>query len=281
MFARWLPDDHPFRSDPAFGPAEVRAADPPAPRANAEARQQGNASDNWAGAKNAHPRLASGINGSCALSFLYLFDLIWDICPDMMHIIKNFFEKLTFKVFNGSRTPRWAAGKNKEPAKGDADFKSKMRAYKDAKATHEREVAKHAMLTFSERDQKEVDKRVKSLVGPANWIKSTMVYLLVFLHVAFIVILKSPFVNKSTSGLSVSQLILHKVDLVLLSGALQNDVRCIKADRCRLVDLPTVLRALRARQHWTAAPARGVRCYDCSPQRHSRRLVRLRPGGTR
>jgi hypothetical protein len=93
----------------------------------------------------------------------------------MMHIIKNFFEKLTFKLFKGERTPEWDNSKNKKPAKEDEGYHQKLLRYKEARRRWEKAVEQNRQCIFSEADQELVDKRVKNLVGPAKWIKSSMV----------------------------------------------------------------------------------------------------------
>jgi hypothetical protein len=170
---RWLPADHPFRTDPTFGPLDNRG--PPEARNHTECVAQGTASDNYQGFQKYHVKHDTGINCSCPLSFLHQFDIVWDICPDMMHIIKNFFEKLTFKLFTGMRTPEWDKSKNKMPAKGDADYKRKYARHQDAKARWKTAVQQNLLCTFSDEDQKLVDQRVKNLVGPSKWIKNSMV----------------------------------------------------------------------------------------------------------
>jgi hypothetical protein len=145
--------------------------------------EEGEASSSWTGPETRHPRHESGINGTCALTYLNLFDIVWDICPDMMHIIKNFFEKLTFKLFSGSRVPSWATSKNKEPDDTDApDYAAKMARYNEAKARWELSVKVNKKCIFTEADQKLVDRRIKNLVGPARWIKNSMVLFVYFVY---------------------------------------------------------------------------------------------------
>ena len=57
---RWCPQDHEFRTDPSFGPPNHN--DPPDPRQNDECVEQGKASDNYRGFKNAHVKDSTGIN---------------------------------------------------------------------------------------------------------------------------------------------------------------------------------------------------------------------------
>jgi hypothetical protein len=137
--------------------------------------EQGKASDDWTGPDNRHPRHTTGVNASCPLSKLHLFDIIWDICPDMMHIIKNFFEKLTMQVFSGARVPSWSAGKHPMPNEDDDDYETKMAAYNKARDLWTLAVNQNKKCIFSAADQELADRRMKNLVGPANWIKNSMV----------------------------------------------------------------------------------------------------------
>jgi hypothetical protein len=176
LTCRWLPRGHRFRRDVRFGEGRGKAT-PPEPRNHAECVEEGKASTNWTGHETRHPRHQSGIDGTCALIYLHLFDIVWDICPDMMHIIKNFFEKLTFQLFSGDRVPNWSASKNKEPEDKTApDYADKMARYNEAKALWELAVKANKKCIFTEADQKLVDRRIKNLVGPANWIKNSMVH---------------------------------------------------------------------------------------------------------
>jgi hypothetical protein len=93
----------------------------------------------------------------------------------MMHIIKNFFEKLTFQLFAGERTPGWDSSKNKKPAKNAKDYIRKLQRHIDAKRRWTKAVKQNKLCIWSEADRKIVDERVKDLVGPARWIKSSMV----------------------------------------------------------------------------------------------------------
>jgi len=132
MLFRWLPKNHRFQRDESFGSA--RRQDPPDARNADECVAQGKDCDHYRGFKNAHPSETTGINRSCPLSFLHLFDIVWDICPDMMHIVENWLEKLTCKFFSGARVPEWDKSKNKGPAKGAANFTENMDRHLDAKA---------------------------------------------------------------------------------------------------------------------------------------------------
>jgi hypothetical protein len=191
---RWCPEGHHFRDKPEFGTAAQRDAAPPDFRKHDETCRQGHESDVYTGADNAHPRKSTGVNETSALAFLFLFNLIWDVCPDMMHIIKNFFDKLTFKVFSGARVPKWStktfglespaqpkkkvSGRkvNKEEYEEQMlEWKVKKKEYDERRAEWTTACNQHHKVVFTAEDQGIVDRRVKHLVGPSKWIKATMV----------------------------------------------------------------------------------------------------------
>jgi hypothetical protein len=51
----------------------------------------------------AHPRKATGVNSISALSLYPMFDIVWDVMPDWMHIIKNLVLPHFIKVVKGER----------------------------------------------------------------------------------------------------------------------------------------------------------------------------------
>jgi hypothetical protein len=50
-----------------------------------------------------HPRKKSGVNSISALSLYPMFDIVWDVLPDWMHIIKNMVLTHFIKVVKGER----------------------------------------------------------------------------------------------------------------------------------------------------------------------------------
>ena len=66
-----------------------------------------------------------------------MFNMIWDFCPDMMHIIKTFFERLVLGVFSGKRRPTFGLDEVKKLSK-NADERTK-RNYKKAKLKYDTE----------------------------------------------------------------------------------------------------------------------------------------------
>ena len=173
---RWLHPDDPLRH--GYGPEG-----PPAPRTHRQACREAKVSDSkpyhtWDSTK--HVRLTTGINHWCPLSVLNKFDMIWDFCPDMMHLIKTFFERLVIGVFSGSREPSFNRKDPVKPAKGAEyqerkDYQAKKGKYEAQKKEYLEEVKACNECKFSSADQRTVDERVQNLVGYPCWIKSSLV----------------------------------------------------------------------------------------------------------
>jgi hypothetical protein len=172
---RWLHPDDPLRQ----GRHEL----PPAARNHCQACAEAKDSESkpyhtW---KNVnHVRLKTGINVWCPLSVLYKFDMIWDFCPDMMHIIKTFFERLVIGVFSGQRRPTFSLTEPKKPLRHASDqerreYQAAKQLYKDRVEEYAEECRASDECEFSMLHQKLVDERVQNLVGYPNWIRSSLV----------------------------------------------------------------------------------------------------------
>lgn len=181
---RWLHPDDPLRM--GCGPEG-----PPAARTHAQACTEAKDSESkpyhtWN--RSSHVRFKTGINHWCPLSVLYKFDMIWDFGPDMMHLIKTFFERLVIGVYSGSREPSF---NRKEPVEPDDEaskeelkiYKTKKRKYEARKSEYQEMVKASQECKFSDVDQKIVDVRVQNLVGYPCWIKSSMVRTLTHMKV--------------------------------------------------------------------------------------------------
>ena len=106
--------------------------------------------------------------------------MIWDFCPDMMHIIKTFFERLALGVFSGSRRPKFSSTQPTKPARGATHAERKQfsdlnKKYNQDKREHAREVTASDECQFSVADQKIVDERDQNLVGYPYWIRTSLV----------------------------------------------------------------------------------------------------------
>jgi hypothetical protein len=113
---RWLDPGNPLRTGTDVAPAERTPA--------SVARDAKESQDSMLLWQNEnHPRRASGVNGVCALSLLPMFNIIWDVMPDWMHIIKNLMLPHFIKVVKGKRKlkqPEWVTAKaNATPAEAE------------------------------------------------------------------------------------------------------------------------------------------------------------------
>ena len=175
---RWLAANDPLRQ--GYGP-EV----PPPARTHTQACAEAKAAEAapyHSRDTKSNIRFQTGIKHWCPLSVLNLFDMIWDFCPDLMHIIKTFFERLVLGVFSGSRHP--SAFSQQEPEKPGRSATAAVRAkYQKQRGKYEKNQTEYeqALLAFAECkfnmvDQTIVDERVQNLVGHPYWIRSSMVY---------------------------------------------------------------------------------------------------------
>ena len=133
-YRRWLPDDDEWRHDFAsFGSYEFDET--PDVRTHEETVQVGIEAD-AIGRTGTQPDVCEGVKGPCFLSFLDLFNLIWDICPDLMHIIKNLFQRMFVPLFSGlgKRMPKFPR-KMTEPDESHED-------YNDLRAVYDAEMAR-------------------------------------------------------------------------------------------------------------------------------------------
>jgi hypothetical protein len=112
------------------------------------------------------------------LCYLHLFNMIWDVCPDMMHIVKNWMEKMMAKTLGGKRVPAWDSHKNQPPNKNDPDYDGKTERRNTEKKRFREAVACHKRVMYTTEEREEIDYRVRSLAnnGPSAWLKISMVH---------------------------------------------------------------------------------------------------------
>ena len=117
---RWLDQDNPLRKDSEEAPpARTKAS------IARDARASYDSALPWK--HRNHPRRGTGVNSICALSLYPLFDIVWDVMPDWMHIIKNLVLPHFIKVVKGKRRlkpPRY----KKVPVQGDGATREQIEA---------------------------------------------------------------------------------------------------------------------------------------------------------
>ena len=94
---RWLNRGNPLRQ----GDGELAPAERTLDSISRDAQASVDSDLPWD--DSTHPRAASGVNGPSALSLLPMFNIVWDVMPDWMHIIKNLMLGHFIKVIKGDR----------------------------------------------------------------------------------------------------------------------------------------------------------------------------------
>jgi hypothetical protein len=104
------------------GPPEMRTHDGIVAAGIAERDHCGNKKD--------APYKTTGVKELSPFRFLPYFDLVWDIMPDLMHIVPVIWKGHIFKMFRGKRTPAQVKPKKKNSAEENAQL---LRDHEEAK----------------------------------------------------------------------------------------------------------------------------------------------------
>lgn len=98
-----LRDYHPGDANTSKRYAEHRPAPPT--RTHASIVSDAEKQRDHIGPKKYAPYKTTGVKECSPLRFLPYFDLVWDILPDMMHIVPVMWKGHIFQMFKGKRTP--------------------------------------------------------------------------------------------------------------------------------------------------------------------------------
>ena len=130
--------------------------------------QTGRECDEYTGYKNAHPKHKTGIKMSTPLGYFPLFDIIWDILPDMMHVLEGFQKTHLLKLLKGERS----AARPRRPV----SFADKLaeQAYNALLKEYEALLAHIDTWKLSKAELKLADARSDSMGGTPGWIRSNM-----------------------------------------------------------------------------------------------------------
>jgi hypothetical protein len=82
------------------------------------------------GYKKHAPHKTTGVKELSPFRFLAFFDLVWDIMPDLMHIVPVMWKGHIFKMFGGKRTPAQVKPRKKNT---DAENEQLLRDHELAK----------------------------------------------------------------------------------------------------------------------------------------------------
>jgi hypothetical protein len=84
-----------------------------------------------------HPGDTTGVNGFAVIGLLHLFDLVWDICGDMMHCVMGFFKTHLIPIMKREQQPKPPPVPAKTHADGspwtEEESEAREAAYKKAK----------------------------------------------------------------------------------------------------------------------------------------------------
>jgi hypothetical protein len=191
LYCRWLHPDDPWREDEAgeFGSSEL--GETPAPRTHRETMEQAKEAEEYSGPNDKHPENTHGIRGTCPLGLLAFFDIIWDLCPDMMHINKNLWDRCIVALLTGRRKPTLSKknpnpgrfkckdhrneNKTSEPPKKKRKpvnyeelrrkHNIKLSEYTREHARYTRALAKANAWALTAAQQKAFDKRIRSIAN--------------------------------------------------------------------------------------------------------------------
>lgn len=132
-YRRYLPASHELReASGIYGPAEARP--PPDARTHAGFVADAEANAAHAGAlrcadarqrgiyKKDLPYKSSGVQEVSPLRHYPFFDLVWDVCPDMMHIQTGIFKRHIGAMLAGDRTPAPAKARKKNTKAENAEL---------------------------------------------------------------------------------------------------------------------------------------------------------------
>jgi hypothetical protein len=108
--------------------AELR--DPPEMRTHDGIVAAGIAERDHRGFKKDAPYKTTGVKELSPFRFLPYFDLVWDIMPDLMHIVPVMWKGHIFKMFRGKRTPSKVKALKKNSAEENAQL---FRDHEEAK----------------------------------------------------------------------------------------------------------------------------------------------------
>lgn len=145
----WLQASDPKRHHGKYGRNEDRPT--PLTRTHLEFINEGIRNDQYTGPKNRAPYKASGIKELSPLGVLPLFDLVWDITGDMMHILWGIWKRHIFEMLDGLRAPSkpkprtsWTANANR---KLDQDYTAVIIALEEWTLSPQMKKVVHTLYT--------------------------------------------------------------------------------------------------------------------------------------
>ena len=138
---QFLPTSHPFRRDRRFGRHMTSVT--PESRVHEEVVDDAVRNEKWSGAASAAPWKTTGVKRLSPLCALPMWDIVWDITPDMMHLNDNVFGAHIMATLSGKRHPIKPKPKQSMTSAANAVIMDKW----------EKQVALHDVWKLSDLDQ--------------------------------------------------------------------------------------------------------------------------------
>ena len=135
-----LPTGHTYRQDDSFPEPEEKP--PPATRTHQGVCDKAAELEGLRGPQLEQAQKTSGVYGACELRRLHLFNIIWDICGDMMHLMSGMWGRRVMPMFKGEFTQAYP----KKPGETHADGEGGQMPYNNdeqAARTRGYDKAKH------------------------------------------------------------------------------------------------------------------------------------------
>ena len=158
-YRRYLPENHRLRLHAAYGPPERQP--PPEHRTHADYCDSGRDNASYTGPPSRAPYKESGVKAVSVLAALPLFNLVWDVTPDMMHIIQGAWKRHITALLKNKRAP----------AQPKARQQWSDRANKRLRDEHANQVAILESWAVPAKTRKIIDKRSVSLGGQTGWMR--------------------------------------------------------------------------------------------------------------
>ena len=128
----------------------------------------------YRGPKSRHPMHATGVKYLSGLHFVPLFDIIRDMCPDMMHVVQRLLPGRLMPLLKGFARP--ARFKDLKPKTGETKAEIKTRESHNRTGKKDRDaVVRDVMLCeMSKVDLRTLDQRSLMLGGQKTWVRNNL-----------------------------------------------------------------------------------------------------------
>ena len=136
----------------------------PAPRTHSSFVNDAVANETHRGWKKDAPYKRTGVKELSPLAALPMFNLVWDVLPDMMHVIPGIWKRHVFAMFNGDRLPAKPRPRKSLSAADNAKLM----------ADHAAAVAHLAEWSLAPEEREMLDQRSMDLGGEPKWIRSNI-----------------------------------------------------------------------------------------------------------